>query len=170
MPFGTIILNDGNRIPAIAFGTGSALKGQDVSSYVEQALNFGFSHIDTAQYYQTEESAGKGIRESGLDRSEVYVTTKYSHGGGGDIQQVVRQSLSNLGLTYLDLYLVHFPDAVKSIESGWKEFEKIKKDGLARSIGVSNFNLEQLQSLIKTAQIKPAVNQVGDLFETSACN
>jgi len=117
----------------------------------------GFSHIDTAQFYRTEESAGKGIRESGLDRSEVYVTSKYS---SGDIQETVRKSLSNLGLTYLDLYLIHFPGAVKDFESAWKEFEKIKKDGLAKSIGVSNFNLEQLQSLIKTAEIKPAVNQI----------
>ncbi|KAF8628633.1 hypothetical protein AX15_003768 [Amanita polypyramis BW_CC] len=157
MPFSTKTLNDGNKIPDIAFGTGSALKYKDVSEFVEQALNTGFSHIDTAQYYQTEESTGKGIRESGLDRSEIYVTTKYS---SGDIQQAVRDSLSRLGLEYLDLYLIHHPRTIKDFENSWKEFEKIKKDGLSKSIGVSNFDLEQLQTLIKTASIKPAVNQI----------
>ncbi|KAK2465402.1 hypothetical protein APHAL10511_002756 [Amanita phalloides] len=157
MPFGTIQLNDGNKIPAIAFGTGTVLIRKDVSEYVEQALIVGFSHIDTAQYYHTEESTGQGIRDSGLDRSKIYVTTKYF---SGEIQQAFRNSLAQLGLTYLDLYLIHSPHTVKDFETGWRELEKIKNDGLAKSIGVSNFNLEQLQLLIKTATIKPTVNQI----------
>ncbi|KIL59056.1 hypothetical protein M378DRAFT_131847 [Amanita muscaria Koide BX008] len=159
MPFADFTLNDGRKIPSIAFGTGSVLKGTDVSEYVEQALETGFSHIDTAQYYETEESTGRAIRESGLDRSEIYVASKYS--GGGEIQQAVRESLDKLGLRYLDLYLIHEPRAARGgFEAAWQEFEKIKKDGLSKSIGVSNFNLEQLQTLIKTANIKPAVNQI----------
>jgi len=157
MPFGNVKLNDGNEIPAIAYGTGTVLLGKDVTEYVAQALDSGFSHIDTAEIYKTEESAGSAIRESGLDRSEIYVTTKYHK---GDIQQAFRDSLDKLGLNYVDLYLIHFPQFAGNFEKSWKEFEKIKGDGLARSIGVSNFNLEQLQTLIKTANIKPAVNQI----------
>ncbi|KAF8625998.1 hypothetical protein AX17_006721 [Amanita inopinata Kibby_2008] len=157
MPYGTMTLNDGNKIPAIAYGTGSVMKGKDVAPYVEQALDCGFSHIDTAQIYGTEEATGRGIRESGLQRSEIYVTSKYLR---GDIQHAIRDSLAKLDLKYLDLYLIHSPYLVDNFGSAWKEFEKIKKDGLAKSIGVSNFNLKQLQLLMATARIKPAVNQI----------
>jgi len=158
MPFGTIVLNDGNKIPAIAFGTGSNLKGHDVCEYVEQALECGFTHIDAAAYYQNEYTVGTAIKESGLARSDLYITTKYSR---GDIQDSLDTSLTNLGLKQVDLYLIHRPAAVEQdFEGGWKAFEKIKEDGLAKSIGVSNFNVEQLQTILKTAKIKPAVNQI----------
>lgn len=158
MPFGTVTLNDGNEMPAIAFGTGSALYRKDATEYVEQALETGFSHIDTAAIYGNEDSVGKGIRGSGLDRSDLYITTKYD---GGDIQEAIRTSLSKLDIKSVDLYLIHFPRLVENnLEASWKEFEKIKEDGLAKSIGVSNFNLEQLQKLVKTAKVVPAVNQI----------
>jgi len=158
MPFGSIKLNDGNEIPAIAFGTGSTMKGQDVTQYVEQALENGFSHIDTAAYYKTEKYVGIAIREEGLKRSDLYITTKY---GGGTIRQSMEDSLSEMGIKQVDLYLIHNPRQIEGpIEDGWNEFEKIKEDGLSKSIGVSNFNLEQLQQLVKVAKIKPAVNQI----------
>ncbi|KAF7348286.1 Aldo/keto reductase [Mycena sanguinolenta] len=156
MPFGTLDLNDGNKIPAIAYGTGSVMKGKDVTHFCQQAIETGFSHLDTAQAYGTEETLGRAIQESGLPRSDLYITSKYSR--PGDIQLAVRGSLSNLKLKYLDLYLIHNPYLVDS--ETWKQFEKIKDDGLAKSIGVSNFNVEQLQSLVKTARIVPAVNQI----------
>ncbi|PFH49972.1 hypothetical protein AMATHDRAFT_62141 [Amanita thiersii Skay4041] len=157
MPFGSVALNDGYSIPAIAYGTGSTMKGRDVTEYVEQALESGFSHIDTAQVYGTEESTGKAIKESGLHRSDLFVTSKYLR---GDIQQVIRDSLSKLGLEYLDLYLIHSPQFIHNMQETWTEFEKIKETGLSRSIGVSNFNVEHLESLIKVARIKPSVNQI----------
>jgi len=93
-----------------------------------------------------------------LNRDELFVTTKYR---SGDIREAVTRSLTKLGLKTLDLYLIHFPTSVeKDYEGSWKEFEKIKEDGLAKSIGVSNFKLEQLQTIVKTAKIKPAVNQI----------
>ncbi|SJL07790.1 related to aldo/keto reductase family proteins [Armillaria ostoyae] len=158
MAFGTVPLNDGTEIPLIAYGTGSVWKFQDVVPYVEQALETGFSHIDTAAYYQTEEGVGIGIKESGLDRKSLYIATKFS---GGDIQQEVRKSLTKLGLKYVDLYLVHSPRLVTgSLENAWKELEKIKEDGLSKSIGVSNFEVEHLEQVVKTAKVVPAVNQI----------
>ncbi|KAG6816538.1 hypothetical protein H0H87_005315 [Tephrocybe sp. NHM501043] len=158
MPFQNVKLNDGNEIPAIAFGSGSALYGKDAADYVVQAIEAGFSHLDTAQVYKNEESVGVAIRESGLSRDELFVTTKY---WSGPIQQSARESLSKLGLKYVDLYLIHQPYLIAhDFERSWKELEQIKEDGLAKSIGVSNFNLEQLQTIVKSARIKPAVNQI----------
>ncbi|KAK7038344.1 Aldo/keto reductase, partial [Favolaschia claudopus] len=157
MPFGTFPLNDGKKIPAIAFGTGSIYKRVDVTRYVQQAIDAGFSHIDTAQWYETEKYVGDVIRDSGLDRSDLYITTKY---GIGDVQETIRSSLSNLGLTYVDLYLIHQPAYVPDVDAVWREFEIIQKDGLVKTIGVSNFTLEQLQSLVQKANIWPAVNQI----------
>ncbi|KAJ7160047.1 NADP-dependent oxidoreductase domain-containing protein [Mycena filopes] len=156
MPFEALELNDGNKVPSIAYGTGTALKGKDVSRYCAMAIETGFSHLDTAQAYSTEETVGQAVRESGLARSDLYITSKYRH---GEIQLSVRASLFLLKLTYLDLYLIHHPSFVPDIEAAWKQFERIKDDGLARSIGVSNFNLEQLQTIVKSARILPAVNQ-----------
>jgi diketogulonate reductase-like aldo/keto reductase len=158
MPFGTIKLNDDNELPAIAFGSGSVLRGHDATAYVKQALDNGFRHIDTAQAYENESSVGRALRESGRTRPEVYVTTKYFR---GNIQVAIRDSLNKLGLKYVDLYLIHSPKIVEGdIEFSWREFENIKESGLSRSIGVSNFNLDQLQQLVNTARIVPAVNQI----------
>ncbi|KAF9243808.1 NADP-dependent oxidoreductase domain-containing protein [Melanogaster broomeanus] len=159
MPFGTVKLLDGRELPMIAFGTGSTMKYKDVTDYVEQALDNGFCHIDTAAFYQTEKYIGIALRESGLPRSSVYITTKYSN-KDVTVRESMRNSLENLGLTFVDLYLVHFPGTLEDIEIGWREFESLKEDGLAKSIGVSNFSLEQLQLLFKTAREKPVVNQI----------
>ncbi|KAE9408810.1 Aldo/keto reductase, partial [Gymnopus androsaceus JB14] len=122
-------------------------------------LTMGFSHIDTAAYYETEEYVGKAIKESGLAREELFVTTKYSQDTG--VQKSVRKSLSNLGISYIDLYLIHNPRLVVNATKTWKEFEQLQKDGLAKSIGVSNFIIAQeLEDLIKVSNVKPAVNQI----------
>jgi len=160
MPFGTLTLNDGNKIPEIGFGTGTALYQKDATSEVVQALNHGFAHIDGAQLYLNEESIGKALKETGIDRSKVYVTTKY--GGKGDYRETLETSLKKLDLDYVDLYLIHSPTFFINgdFEGGWKALEKIKEDGLAKSIGVSNFNVQQLERVVKAAKIKPAVNQI----------
>ncbi|EGN98573.1 hypothetical protein SERLA73DRAFT_55949 [Serpula lacrymans var. lacrymans S7.3] len=159
MHFQSVRLNDGSLLPTIAFGTGSSMKYEDdVTKYVQQAIDVGFCHIDTAAIYKTEENVGIAIRESGLSRSDLYITTKY--GGETTIQESFQNSLSKLGIKHVDLYLIHFPEAVKDFEAAWREFEGFKNSRLATSIGVSNFNLEQLQTVYKTASIKPAVNQI----------
>lgn len=160
MPFPEIPLADGNTIPSIAFGSGTANKGKDIHEYVENALNEGFSHLDTAQHYMNEESVGVAIRESGLSRSDVFVTTKWS-GSNPDVRQSLEISLAKLGLDYVDLFLIHFPEAAKGkLESVWRVFEEVREAGLTRSIGVSNFTIKELEELLKVARVKPVVNQV----------
>ncbi|KAJ3882508.1 NADP-dependent oxidoreductase domain-containing protein [Lentinula edodes] len=159
MPLEPIPLNDGNKIPSIAYGTGSKMKFHDITQYIEQAIETGFSHIDTAVFYKTEKFVGRAIKESGLARSELFVTTKYF--GEVPVQKSVRESLKNLGLHYLDLYLIHQPRIIPNLVKTWKEFEKVQQDGLAKSIGVSNVvDVQQLENLIKFSRIKPAVNQI----------
>ncbi|KAF8063229.1 Aldo/keto reductase [Lyophyllum atratum] len=158
MPFGTVKLNDGNEIPAIAFGTGSVNKNSSARDIVMQAIETGFSHIDTAQIYHNEASVGEAIRESGLSREELFITTKYF---SRPIQESVRDSLAKLGIKSTDLYLIHTPATVlHDLEGAWKELEKVKEDGLTRSIGISNFNVEEMQKIMKVAKVKPAVNQI----------
>ncbi|KAL5524716.1 hypothetical protein ACEPAF_9861 [Sanghuangporus sanghuang] len=158
MPFKSIKLNDGNEIPGIAFGTGSVLKGTDVTDYVEQAIEKGFSHIDTAQFYETEKFVGQAIREEGLQRDDVFITTKF---GFGKVSEAIQASLQNLGVKQVDLYLIHSPRSLEgTLENTWREFEKIKDSGLAKSIGVSNFSVDQLEQVRKIARIQPTVNQI----------
>ncbi|KAI0029460.1 Aldo/keto reductase, partial [Vararia minispora EC-137] len=145
-------------IPVIAFGTGSKLKGQDVTEYVENALEAGFTHLDTAQFYRTEPYVGKAIRNAGFDRSELYVTTKYS--GIGTVQWAIRSSLDKLNLKSVDLYLIHGPTLIPSIPKTWAALELVKKEGLAKTIGVSNFSPKHLTQILSTASIIPAVNQI----------
>ncbi|EEB98071.1 hypothetical protein MPER_02485, partial [Moniliophthora perniciosa FA553] len=109
---------------------------------------------------------GKAIKESSFSKKELYVTTKYFHnkeyGHPLGVQDAARQSLNKLGLKYIDLYLIHNPIFVpdQNLEAAWREFEKLKEDGLVKSIGLSNTGLEDLQKLVKTAKVKPAVNQI----------
>ncbi|KIJ53163.1 hypothetical protein M422DRAFT_155633 [Sphaerobolus stellatus SS14] len=159
MPFSTTPLNDGNAIPQIAFGTAVANKGKDVFGQIEQAIETGFWHIDTAQSYKTEESVGDAIRESGLARKDLYITTKFS--GLSEIEEAIQTSLKQIGVSYVDLYLVHHPRHIKDdFAGGWAKIEQIKAQGLAKSIGVSNFTVNDLQTLLKTAKVTPAVNQI----------
>nr|GAT43506.1 predicted protein [Mycena chlorophos] len=162
MPWKDIPLNDdtGTSIPGLAFGTAFI---PDPTALVEQALELGFSHVDTAQNYLDEAEVGLGVRQSGLPRSEVFVTTKFSGGGPQklSIKASAKESLAKLGLTYVDLYLIHWPQyAVPDIPTAWKELEGVKAAGQARSIGVSNFSVADLTLLLASATVKPAVNQI----------
>ncbi|KAI9064721.1 Aldo/keto reductase [Trametes sanguinea] len=161
MPWDVIKLNDGTSIPSIAFGTWTLGGGAQATDYVEQAISVGFSHVDTAQAYQNEEEAGKAIRESGLAREDIYITTKFSGRDGLDIETSIRNSLKFLGVDYVDLYLIHHPRlAQPDIPTAWAQMEKLKKEGLVKSIGVSNFGVSELQTLLASANIKPAANQI----------
>ncbi|KAH9919527.1 NADP-dependent oxidoreductase domain-containing protein [Fomitopsis serialis] len=159
MPWSPIRLNDGTEIPSIAFGTWKLGNGQTTMERVNQALEVGFTHIDSAQVYRNESEAGDALRASGLKREDVYITTKYS--GRADIESSIRNSCNYLGVDYVDLYLIHGPDlAVPDIPTMWGKMEKIKDDGLAKSIGVSNFNVQELRTLVASARIKPVANQI----------
>ncbi|KII85495.1 hypothetical protein PLICRDRAFT_69888, partial [Plicaturopsis crispa FD-325 SS-3] len=161
MTWGTIKLNDGHTIPGIAFGTWKLGNGQSPIDQVDQALDVGFSHVDTAQSYGNEAEAGKALRDSGLAREDVFITTKFSGRDNLTIRQSIENSLQNLGVKSVDLYLIHHPGLAKpDIATAWAEFEKIKKDGLAKSIGVSNFGVDDLKALLAIAQVKPAANQI----------
>eukprot|EP00047_Mylnosiga_fluctuans_P017630 m.63262 g.63262 ORF g.63262 m.63262 type:complete len:284 (-) comp7183_c0_seq2:103-954(-) len=161
----TITLNDGNTIPQL--GLGVYLAGADGETYdaVSAALRDGYRHIDTAAIYRNEADVGRAVRDSGIPRSEIFVTTKFwANSGHGfeEVQKACRVSLSRLGLEYVDLYLVHSPGAADAHGRAetWRGMEKLKADGLARSIGVSNYGLLHLQALLQTAAVVPAVNQV----------
>ncbi|KAL0574942.1 hypothetical protein V5O48_007016 [Marasmius crinis-equi] len=163
MPFKPVPLNDGNTIPSIGFGTGTKWKWQDVTEYVEQAIETGFSHIDTADFYETEVYVGRAIKESGVNRDDVFVTTKFLYVNKTlGVRESVQKSLNELNLKYIDLYLIHNPKYIPNgdIEATWREFEKIKEDGLAKSIGVSNTSVKDLQILLKTSKTIPVINQI----------
>ncbi|KAJ7049535.1 Aldo/keto reductase [Mycena amicta] len=161
MPWNDIPLNDtSGAIPSLAFGTAFI---HDTVGEVDQALGLGLNHLDAAQNYGNEYEVGVGIRDSGLPREELFITTKYSGGGAEKkgIKESVKDSLTKLGTTYIDLYLIHWPHfALPDIPTAWKEFEDIHAAGLAKSIGVSNFSVQDLTVLLASAKIKPAVNQI----------
>jgi len=160
MPWENVKLNSGHEMPSIAFGTGSLGNGDGPIDQVDQAISVGFSHVDTAQAYRNEKEAGQAIRDSGLKRSDVFITTKYSGSGGLDIKTSIKNSLENLGITYVDLYLIHHPRLVPDIPTAWKEMEDIQAQGLAKSIGVSNFGVSDLTILMASAKVPPAANQI----------
>ncbi|KAJ8712797.1 hypothetical protein PYW08_008101 [Mythimna loreyi] len=174
-----IELNDGNRIPSLALGTGRGTAKEtdsldDVRNAVFWALQAGYRHIDTAAVYGDEEQVGQGIADAiakGIvTRDQVFVTTKLWNDKHARDQVVpaLRESLSRLGLDYVDLYLIHFPLATKSDGSPenidyletWNGMEEAKYLGLARSIGVSNFNASQIDRIVANSPVRPAVNEI----------
>ncbi|KAF9548284.1 Aldo/keto reductase [Agrocybe pediades] len=161
MPWDIIKFNDGNQIPGLGFGTWKIPVGDTTVDQVDQAISVGFSHIDTAQSYRNEAEAGKAIHESGLSRDDIFITTKYSGLDGLDIETSIRNSLKNLGVKYVDLYLIHHPRlAVPDIPTAWAQMEGLKNAGLVKSIGISNFEIKDVEILLASAKIPPAVNQI----------
>jgi diketogulonate reductase-like aldo/keto reductase len=157
-------LNNGVSIPAVGFGTWQTPPGEATVNAVKTALEYGYTHIDTAACYENEESVGQGIRESGVPREELYVTTKLwnTERGYDSALKAFDQSLQKLRLDYVDLYLIHWPDN-KSPEpnlASWKAFEKLYKEGRIKSIGLSNFQPQHIQPLLDLAEVPPAVNQI----------
>ncbi|CCM00870.1 uncharacterized protein FIBRA_02916 [Fibroporia radiculosa] len=135
--FHTTIDIPGTSIPSVAFGTWKLGQGQQSTDHVEQAISIGFNHIGeyTAQAYRNESEAGIAIRESGLPREDLYITTKFSGRDGLDIETSIQNSLDYLGLKYVDLYLIHAPSlAVPDIPTAWAKMEKLREAGLAKRI------------------------------------
>ncbi|KAL0570811.1 hypothetical protein V5O48_011147 [Marasmius crinis-equi] len=165
-PQPTFTLNDNTPIPWLGFGTGTALYQQDVTETVVNAIRAGVRHLDGAQMYQNEDSLGAGIRESGVPRSELFVTTKLLPNIDFDKESPkskLVESLKRLGFDYVDLYLIHSPQPAQELgklKELWKDMEEIKKEGLAKSIGISNFGLKALEETLEVATVVPAANQV----------
>ena len=154
-------LNNGVEIPYLGLGVFQVKEGDETANAVHWAIEAGYRHIDTAALYGNEKSVGIGIRKSGIDRKKVFVTTKLWKDDmlRGTQMQAFEKSLKLLQMDYVDLYLIHWPVAGKSMES-WKVLEEIYKSGKARAIGVSNFMEKHLDALLREAKIVPAVNQV----------
>ena len=157
----TVTLNDGNKVPWIAFGTWSAFP-PDIQSFVTLAIQNGFIHLDAAQDYANEESVGAAITASGKQRSELYITTKLDPRQKWDTpKSALEISLQKLGLSYVDLYLVHYPGPlIGRLKEVWRGMEEAKSAGLTKSIGVSNFTVDHLKEILEVATIPPAINQV----------
>lgn len=156
-------LNDGNTIPAIGLGVWRAENGQETQNAVKVALETGYRLIDTAAIYQNEESVGRAVAESGISREEIFITTKLwnSDQGAKNVRPALAASLKKLGLDYIDLYLIHWPTPARDLfTETWEEFEVLKGEGLIKSIGVSNFRVEDLEHLKKAGLTTPAVNQI----------
>lgn len=158
----SVELNDGNTIPQVGFGTWP-LRGEDAAVAVSTAIGLGYRHIDTARRYDNEDGVGEGIRRSGVARADLFVTTKLDGEFQGEDRAVagLKGSLELLGTDYVDLLLIHWPlPARGEFVSTWRTFEKLRADGLVRSIGVSNFRPAHLEVLRAETSVVPAVNQV----------
>ena len=159
-----ITLNDGNHIPWLGFGTGTALYQQDATQSVCQAIEAGVTHLDGAQMYKNEDTLGQGIKASGKSRSMLFVTTKLNLlSEGQTVKDSLLKSLQKLGLAYVDLFLIHDPTPHQKegrLKEIWTQMEQVKGEGLAKSIGVSNFKVSDLEEILPSAKIIPSVNQV----------
>ena len=158
----TILLNNGKTIPQIGFGT-SPLNDHEVVPAVVAAIEAGYRHIDTAYRYNNERGVGQGIRDSGIAREHLFVTTKLDGPFQGSDRAIggLDESLRRLGLAYVDLLLIHWPLPQRDeYVSTWKTFEKLVAAGKARSIGLSNFKPAHIDRLLAESTIRPAVDQI----------
>ena len=163
-----IPLNDGNQIPLVGFGTYKCIEQEGIAS-VSTALSKGYRLLDTAAIYGNEEAVGKGIKASGIDRKDIYITTKLwrENLGYQSAKDQFNKSLQRLNVDYIDLYLIHWPANAKNYDNwqhanaeSWRAMEELQAEGKIKSIGVSNFFQEHLEALFKTAKVIPAVNQI----------
>ena len=168
----TYELNTGAKIPKIGFGTWLIPNGDEAYNSVLTAIKAGYRHIDTAKVYGNEASVGKAIKDSGIARDEIFLTTKLPADikDSSKVQETFETSLSSLGLEYVDLYLIHAPWPWQERDSGkdytkenievWLEMEKIHASGKAKAIGVSNFNTNDLKAILDNGKVVPAANQI----------
>ncbi len=152
-------LNNGRSMPRLGIGVYQVPAGAQTESVVAWALEDGYRHIDTAKLYRNEASVGAAVRASGVDRGDIWVTTKVWPSDFYKVEAAFEQSLERLGLDYVDLYLIHFPLPGR-IAAMWQAMERIASSGRARAIGVSNFTASQLGRLLDRAKVPPTVNQV----------
>ncbi len=180
----TVILNDGNKIPEVGFGT---YKSTDGSGYevILTAIQAGYRSLDTAQLYENEEEVGRAVKESGIPREEFFLTSKLNRNllGYDSAKAELEKTLKRLGTDYLDLYLLHWPradygkaefDDWKQLDiESWRALEELQKEGKIKSIGVSNFLPHHLDNLLEHASVVPAINQLElhpGYMQTVACD
>lgn len=156
-----VTLSDGHQMPQLGLGVYKVKEGEEVVESVKAAIAAGYRSIDTAALYGNEDGVGQAIRESGVPREELFITTKVwnSDQGYESTLAAFEASMNKLQLDYLDLYLIHWPVKGKYKET-WRALEKLKEDGRIRSIGVSNFQIHHLKDLFEGAKERPVVNQV----------
>ena len=152
-----ISLADGSQMPMLGLGVWQVRDGQGCVSAVRWALELGYRHIDTAQAYGNETSVGDGLRESGVPRDQVFITTKF-YPNRKDPEAEVQRSLERLGVDQVDLYIIHWPGG--GPRWAWPGMERARERGFARSIGVSNFSLAELDQLLSDVKTPPVINQV----------
>lgn len=157
----TITLNNGVEIPQLGFGV-FQIPPEETTEATLVALEVGYRHIDTAEMYGNERQVGEAVRASGIDRREVFVTSKLNNGfhAYADALKAFDRSLEDLGFDYLDLFLVHLPGIATDYVETWKAMERIYESGRAKAIGVSNFQPNHLTRLFGQTSVVPAVNQI----------
>ncbi|POM68551.1 Putative aldehyde reductase [Phytophthora palmivora] len=158
----TKTLPSGAKIPVVGLGVYLSEPGAETYDAVVSALKQGYRHIDTAQFYQNEADVGRAIKDSGIPREEIFVTSKLfvQNWGYEKALETTKTSNEKLGLGYIDLYLLHAPGDVATRDETWRALEELQEQGILKDIGVSNFGEPHLEKLVKTAKVKPAVNQV----------
>jgi 2,5-diketo-D-gluconate reductase A len=151
------VLADGNEIPLLGLGVWQVPNGPECENAVRWALELGYRHVDTAQAYGNEESVGRALRDSGVPREEVFITTKF-YPARKDAGAEAQRSLERLGVDHVDLYIIHWPQGGPTW--AWPGMERAHELGYARSVGVSNYSVSELDELISVAETRPVVNQV----------
>ncbi len=154
-----VTLTSGATMPLLGFGTWQ-LHGRTAYDSVRSALESGYRHLDTATMYANEAEVGRAVRDSGVPRSEVFVTTKMQPQRAGHEAETLAASLNALSMSYVDLWLVHAPPSRGALVSVWQAFLAARDRGLAHDVGVSNYSLDQIDELIAATGQRPAVNQI----------
>jgi diketogulonate reductase-like aldo/keto reductase len=151
------VLADGNEIPLLGLGVWQVPEGRECEDAVRWALEAGYRHIDTAQAYGNERSVGRALRDSGLPREDVFITTKFNPGRRDPAAEAER-SLERLGVEFVDLYIIHWPQGGPTW--AWEGMQRAHERGHARSIGVSNFSVPEVEAVLRVAAVPPVINQV----------
>lgn len=155
----TARLRGGTAMPLLGFGTWQA-RGRKAYEAVRYALEVGYRHIDTATMYGNESEVGEALRDSGVPREDVFITTKLPAERAGQERRTLKESLRALNTDYVDLWLVHWPPHGRARPETWREFVALRNEGLARAVGVSNYSVRQIDELISATGEAPAVNQI----------
>ena len=155
----TVPLPSGTQLPLLGFGTWQ-LRGDEARVATTTALEVGYRHVDTATMYGNEQEVGQAVRDSGLDRAEVFLTTKLPPDQAGRARATLQESLHLLGTDWVDLWLIHWPTAPEQLVPTWQAFLAARDEGVARDVGVSNFSLAQIDVLTAATGVTPAVNQI----------